>query len=208
MNYGELKAAIQSYLYDRTDLISVIPTFITLAERRLYRVLRVPANEKITHWTAHDSGSIDLPVDYLEAKLVTADSKPLTRISDLNHLRSQDKRVASGEPQEFSRIGAQLHLYPTPDAPVNIAMVYWYDLSGQLTQDTDTHEVLRIASDLYLHGALIEASAYLGQDSRIPVWQAKYAEELAQIRQQAAEAEYSGSITAVRDAYPDERGRV
>jgi hypothetical protein len=131
---------------------------------------------------------------------------PLQRISDLNHLNSQDKRSASGEPKEFSRIGAQLHLYPSPDSTVDLALVYWADLSGQLVQDTDTHEVLRIGADLYLHGALMEASAYLGQDSRIPVWQARYGEELAQIQQQAAEAEYAGSVTAVRDVYPDAKG--
>ena len=207
MNYGELKAAIQSYLYDRSDLVTVIPSFIEMAERRIYRVLRVPANERIATFTAHDSGSIDLPVDFLEAKLLTVSQRPMERISDISHLAENDVRGATGEPHSFSRIGAQLHLYPTPEEPVDIKLVYWADLSGTLSADTDTNEILRIAADVYLHGALAEASAYLGQDSRIPVWKAQYAEGLASVQQQAAEAEYAGSVVAVRDAYP-ERKRV
>lgn len=203
MNYGELKAAVQSYLYDRTDLTGSIPTFIELAERRIFRQLRVPANEKIVHFVAHESGSIDLPKDYLEAKILTADSKPLERISDLTHLKAQDKRQASGEPRQFSRIGAQLHLYPRPDTTVDITLVYWYDLSGTLSADIDTNEVLRIAPDVYLHGALVEASAYLGQDSRIGVWKSKLEEGLGSLRQQAVEAEYAGSVVAVKDVYPE-----
>ena len=203
MNYGELQDAIKSYLYDRTDLVAVIPTFIQLAERRIYRMLRVPANETIVRFPAHASGSINLPTDFLEAKILTVGKVPMKRISDLEHLRKQDRRGASGPPREFSRIGAQLHLYPTPDEAVDVALVYWRDMSGSLVQTTDTNEVLRIAADVYLHGALMEASAYLGQDSRIPVWQARYQEELAQIQQQAAEAEYAGSVTTVNNAYPD-----
>ena len=205
MNYGELKAAVQSYLYDRSDLATVIPTFIAMAERKLFRQLRIPANERIVHFTAHE-GAIDLPTDFLEAKMLTADGVPLVRITDLSHLNNQDKKPAAGVPREFSRIGAQLHMYPNPDYPVDAALVYWADMSGLLINDADTHEVLRCASDVYLHGALGEASAYLGQDSRIPVWQAKYNEGLMAIAQQAAEAEHAGSVIAIRNAYPDRRG--
>ena len=206
MNYGELKEAVQGYLYDRSDLAAVIPTFIDMAERKIYRMLRVPANERIAHFPDHDSGSIDLPVDFLEAKILSVDGVPMTRISDLAHMHEQDRRGASGPPEQFSRIGAQLHLYPTPDDTVNVSLVYWADLSGTLKMDTDTNEMLRIAADAYLHGALVEASAYLGQDSRIPVWQSKYAEAVSAIQQQAAEAEYAGSVTSVRNAYPERRG--
>ena len=43
MNYGELKANIAAWL-DRTDLTDKIPTFISLAEAKFFRVLRCPGN--------------------------------------------------------------------------------------------------------------------------------------------------------------------
>lgn len=203
MDYGELKAAVKSYLYDRTDLVTIIPTFIELAERRLFRVLRCPANEKIVTWLDHDSASVTIPTDWIEAKIVTAGGAPLKRISDIKYLNNLEASVAAGAPKSFCRIGAELHLYPTPDNPVNISAVYWADLSGQLSADSDTHEVLRIAPDAYLHGALIEASRYLGQDSRIPVWAQQYAQALTEIQSQTDEAEYAGSVVNVSGVYAD-----
>lgn len=205
MNYGELKAAIQSYLYDRTDLTQAIPTFIAMAERRIFRQLRVPSNERIVTYPEHDSRSIDLPTDFLEAKTLTWGGLPLDRVSDSRGLNDNYNRSASGQPRLFFRIGAQLHLHPVPDTANDISLVYWADLSGQLINDADTHDMLRIGADAYLHGSLVEASAYLGQDSRVPVWKGQFLEELAALQQQADEAEYAGSVVAVSNTYREDR---
>ena len=204
MNYGELKDAIKSYLYDRTDLAGIIPTFIDLAERKMFRVLRVPANEKIATYSEHVDPSILLPTDFLEAKLLVVDGVPVKRISDLQYLKSTAARSASGVPREFARIGAKLHLFPVPGDTSEISLVYWADLSGQLVADTDTHEILRIAPDAYLHGALMEASSYLGQDSRIGTWSALYQSAMSELQSQAQEAEYAGSVLSVSNVYSND----
>ena len=64
-NYGELKSAISDFL-NRSDLTSVIPTFIDFAEAEFNRILR------IRQMVARAEAVIDarfsaVPADFLEA---------------------------------------------------------------------------------------------------------------------------------------------
>ena len=65
-NYTTIKAVIQDYL-DRSDLASQLTDFMTLAENRIYRDLRVSAMETALSATI-SSGTIAVPTGYLEMK--------------------------------------------------------------------------------------------------------------------------------------------
>ena len=76
-NYGELKSAVGDFL-NRSDLTSVIPTFIDFAEAEFNRYLRV------RQMVARAEAVIDtrlsaVPSDFLEAKdLVIVTGTPVT----------------------------------------------------------------------------------------------------------------------------------
>ena len=205
-NFGELITTVEEMLYDRKDLKAVIPKFVRLAEQRIYRVLRVPANEVIWRVEEQATDRVTIPFDFLEAKVVVYDGRPLTRISDAQYLAWASASDAQGLTKHFCRIGKELVLWRPPDKTAVFSMVYWQDLSGQLINDTDTNDILRIAPDLYVYGALLEAMPYLAQDERMAVWDNLYNQAMAQINTQAAEAEYAGSTVSVSPAYSD--GRV
>ena len=179
--YGELKTAVGQYLYDRKDLANIIDTFVALSERRIFRLLRCPANEALHLVEDLEINRITLPRDYLECKLMTADDRQMGRISDQEYLLRSHSQGAESEPQAFARIGSELLLWPPPAEPVTVKLVYWQDLSGQLVSDSDTNDILRIAPDLYVYGALLEAMPYLAQDERTETWNSLFDQALAQV---------------------------
>lgn len=202
-NYGQLRDALRRYLYDRKDMEAIIPTLIQLSERRIFRLLRCPSNEAVYNGTYTAAGLI-LPSDYLEAKLIVIDGQQLERISEQDFVRRLEARPAPGKPKRFARLGKLLYAHPPPDTDdAEISMVYWSDFSGQMTSDNDSNEILRIAPDLYIYGAMIEAMPFLGQDSRAATWNSLFDQAMSQINSQATEAEYAGSTVQVQGAYPE-----
>ena len=71
-NYGDLKTKILTYLNkDNPEVENEVPTFIALAERKIFRQLRCPSNEKIVTYdpAGETITQLQLPGDYLEAIL-------------------------------------------------------------------------------------------------------------------------------------------
>ena len=66
MTFDELKSNIADWL-NRTDLTSVIPTFITLAEARLNRQLRT-TNQYTRATLTSDDQFLTMPTDFLEMR--------------------------------------------------------------------------------------------------------------------------------------------
>ena len=209
-NYGELKDTVKGYLFNRKDMDFHIPKLVELSERRIYRSLRCPANEKMGYFQIQTSISerthIEIPRDFLECKYFTmlyADKLVLLeRVSDLEMIRLRGLPYFVAEPEKFARLGRTLTWYPKQDIDLlEVQMVYWADYSGQLVEDTDTNEILRIAPDLYVYGALVESEPFLGHDERIPVWNDMFNQALAQINNHAITAEMSGSALDVGTTY-------
>lgn len=201
-NYKDLKDAIKSYLNrDEDELVDRIETFIALSERKLFRQLRCPSNERLV--SISGTGPITLPVDYLEAKVIMCDGVPLERVTDLTLLQSQAAAPAPGTPKQFARIGNLLQVWPMPDEVKNYVLYYWADLSGDLEDDADTNEILRIAPDIYIYGALLEAEPWLRNDNRIEIWMQMFTGALGLINDQRDQAEMSGSIVSVKGVYGD-----
>ena len=203
MNYGELKTAVAQWL-DRTDLTSMIPTFIQMAEAKFFRVLRCPGNEQ---WATYRASSLitqtfQIPNDYLECKILMYGDKPLQRITDIAYLQKNAASVASGVPRYFARLKDQLYLYPQASYEDDVNLIYW-ETQGPMVNDTDATRTLMHAPDLYLYGALLEAQSYLIGDERLPVWQQKFAEILSTINKNAMDDEVGGSTMSVNAVYGD-----
>ena len=120
-NYGELKTEIANYL-DREDLAAKMPTFIRLAETKMYRNLRTRENEftlQITEATIPEPLSpIVLPDNFREFKEINLNDKPIENVSTqrLNAIRGSGY---DGEKTYFATVERKLQLVPwvteTPD---------------------------------------------------------------------------------------------
>ena len=198
-SYQGLIDAITSYLYDRKDLAKSIPYFIGAAEAKIHRLLRIPANERWLETKPADS-AIPLPEDYLETRLLAYAGTPLKRISNAEMAKRLQRDPAAGIPRNFARIGQEMVIHPAPTNTDDlVTLIYYAHFNGKLENEEES-PIFDVAPDLFLHGALGEASAFLGQDSRIPVWERQYLSTIEELRMQAAEEELSGTGIAVQNA--------
>lgn len=168
-NYGTLKAAIANRL-SRTNLTSIIPDFIMLAEARIYHGFRdieiqVPPL-RIQQMIEIESTSLaSIPDGFLEASRFTVPDMYGTRVLEYK------------TPQEFADL---LDLSTTPryytfqDGGVSVEggqptefTFSYYRRFDSLVADTDTNWLLTNHPGIYMYSALMEAYAHIKDDARV-----------------------------------------
>lgn len=170
-SYSTLKSGIADFL-NRSDLTSVIPTFISLSEAKFNRTLRV--RQMIKRATATiDTQFFAMPADFLEAKSFVLNTNPLTYLEyatqDFLQKQRQSVYITSGKPALFGVVGTQFEAVPTPDGNYTGELTYYAKIES-LSDTTTSNWLLAYAPDLYLYGALVQAAPYLRDDERIAVW--------------------------------------
>lgn len=178
--YAQLVSAAEDWL-ERADINSRVPDFIVLAEAKLNRTLFVTQMEGRSI-TSVDTGSTDpefisLPVDFQSMRslrLSGVTGKP--RLAFMSQTQMDDYRYSSdnvpGQPVNFSIMGSELQLAPTPNSNYVLEMIYRKTIPPLATNSPNW--LLLLAPDLYLFGTLLEAESYLQSDTRIPIWASKY----------------------------------
>jgi hypothetical protein len=180
--FSGLKTTIADYL-NRDDLTSIIPSFITLAEGKFNRKLRVRQMVKRANATI-DTQYFAFPSDFLQAKEFQLNTNPITYLQYVTQNQgdygSATQYVSAGKPQFYTIIGTQIQVIPTPDAAYTGELTY-YGKIPVLSDSNTSNWLLAYAPDLYLYGALLEASPYLKDDERLAVWSSLYTNSLGDI---------------------------
>lgn len=177
--YSGLKATIADYL-NRDDLTSIVPSFITLAEAKFNRKLRM--RQMIKRATATiDTQYFAYPADWLQAKEFILNTNPITYMEFVTDKQSNELRqnqiIASGKPSYYTIVGTQIEVIATPDTSYTGELTYYGKISA-LSDSNTSNWLLAYAPDLYLYGALIEAAPYLKDDERIGTWSTLYTNSL------------------------------
>lgn len=165
MNYGELKANVAAWM-NRTDLTAIIPTFVMLAQDRIYLgspelgvdPLRVgdmltvvspfagalPANwTEVKRLSWFLSGTIKYPLEFL----------PIEKIGPYEGI--------AGRPQYFSLRGDTVVYGPTFSNDVELM---YYARPANLSADADA--IPANCDSVYLYATLLEASLYMKDDAQ------------------------------------------
>ena len=174
-NYSELKAAISSWL-DRSDLDSVIPDFIALAEARHRRDFKLRRMEtRVTANTVSGSEFYSLPDNFVAMRNIQLNTDPKTALEYLTPEQMDRVNAGSskGKPKAYSIIGNNIQLRPIPDSAYEIEILYFKYFTA-LSDSNTTNDMLTFHPDAYLYGALVEAEPYLQNDKRIQVWSGYY----------------------------------
>lgn len=192
-NYSGLKTSVANYL-GRSDLTAQIPDFITLAEYRLQRNLRVRQMLKTASAsTTGGDSTVGLPSDFLELRDIYIDSNPRFVLNYLSPSAfSRDARAAeSGRPNFYTLRANEFELAPIPDGTYTLVMLYY--AKPEVLSDSNVSNVfLANAPDALLYGALLEAEPYLMNDSRIAIWSNFYNSALESLNVSDESSEYSG----------------
>lgn len=198
-NYSDLKTQVANYL-GRTDLTSQIPNFISFAELRLSRDLRIRQMLKTATatMTAGDS-TVGLPSDFLQMRDLFINGTPRIAISYLTPSNfTRDSRASeSGKPVFYTMRGNEFEFAPIPDAAYTLQMLY-YAKPDALSDSNPSNTFLANCPDALLYGALVEAEPYLMNDARTELWTNLYRAAINNLNTSDDEAEYSGVPIAMK----------
>ena len=198
-NYTELQSTIADWL-NRDDLTTVIPTFISLSEKQMQRVVR--HYKMIVRKTATlDTQYTSLPSDWLETirvSLTSGDTHRLELVSldDMVELREKSGNTA-GRPRYYAHVGETIEAYPSPDSSYQMELMY-YQKIPPLNVSTTTNWLLDTAPDTYLYGALMQATPYLSDDERVEVWGGLYTSAIQALNINSDASRNSGSGLKMR----------
>lgn len=197
--YTDLQAAISTWL-NRTDLTASIPDFITLAEARIARDLRLRSQvTSTTITTVAGTQGASLPTGWLEFENVTVVGNPNGQLTYVNiqHLDTKfPENSYTGQPVVYSIEGQQILFGPTPDAAYSINVLYYKKLDALSV--TPTNWLLTNHPGIYLWASLAEASPFLREDDRAVGWETKYERERDALQDADTSGQFSGSALRVR----------
>jgi len=197
--YSELQTAVTNWL-DRSDLSARIPEFISLAEARIARTLRVRGVEaRDTSITTDGSEYYTLPTDFLEARNVQINTNPV-KVLTYRTPQQLDKEYpysTAGTAQAFTIIGEQIQLKPIQSSGQVLEIAYFKKLAP-LSDSNTTNWIMANAPDLLLYGSLMEAEAFLVNDERIPIWRGAFDTSMKEWNVQDKKGRHSGSMLEIR----------
>lgn len=192
--YTTLQATIADWL-NRPDLTNVIPTFISLAEARLVRDLRIREMLKVsTAVTTSGDKTVGLPADFLQMRDLHIETNPIATIkyqSPSVFFRNSNASV-TGLPTQYTTLASELQFAPVPDSAYTIELLY-YAKPPRLSSTVSTNVFLTTCPDLLLYAALGESAPYLENDARITTWATLYDKGVNSLTISDDGGEYAGS---------------
>jgi hypothetical protein len=191
--YSDLKTAVADYLA-RSDLTSKIPDFITFAENRLRRDLRIRQMLKLVNatMTANDS-TLSLPSDFLEMRDIHLNTTPNSALEYLSpniFYRNADA-TNTGVPKRYTLLASDFQFAPIPDSAYNVRMLY-YAAPTYLSDSNTSNVFLANCPDALLYASLGEAEPYIMNDERLATWAALYQRAIDTINASDDRGEYAG----------------
>ena len=160
-DYSSLQTAVGNWLH-RSDLTSQIPDFISLAEAKLNRMLRIRAMENITTGTV--AQSVSLPTGFVEMIALTVTTGGTTY--PLTYIPPTQITSDTSTSYRYSLVGDKIYFVPVGSGE-SYTLTYYKKFDAL---SSGANWLITNAPDVYLYSALMEAAPYLGNDSKIGVW--------------------------------------
>lgn len=200
MTYDSLSEDIGKYL-ERTDpaTLDMIPTFIMLAEQKLASDIKFLGNLKVvvTNVLTNDP-ILPKPARWRKTVSMNIRPSPTSNIRQPVMLRSYEycrnyigSRVTfdvtfseTGLPQYYCDYDYDhWFLSPPPNAAYTIEIAY-YERPQPLDSTNQTNWFTNYAPQAMLYGTLLQATSYVKNDVRIPLWQTQYDGAIASLKQE------------------------
>lgn len=197
--YANLKSAVASWL-KRTDLTSTIPDFITLAELRIFRDLRVRVMETSATLTCSaGTATVALPTNFRQFRWLYVDGDPKQKLELASGEQLYQTYAGStqGKPRVYSTQGGFLLLGPTPDAAYDIKCLY-YKAPDSLSDSTTTNTAFPRFADAYLFASLVEAFTFTEDEANVAIWEGRYQRAIADAMKEDAMDRHSGTVLRAR----------
>ena len=184
-NYGALKTSVAAWI-NRTDLDTVIPDFVALAEQDIRVDCRVQNMEQLATGTLTGE-TLAHPTRFLEARRLVVGTSVYEFVSaDLYQDYSTSTRKI------FTSIGQSLYIL-NGAAGDSYSLIYYAGFAP-FDADADTNWLLENAPDVYLAGACRYGSAYLKDDAGEQRFATRYVGAVSRLNGQQARGAVAGPM--------------
>jgi hypothetical protein len=188
MTFTTLQQDVRRYLERGTTYASdpvvfeQIPRLINLAERRIARELKIQGFINVVSGTLQAGVAVyDKPDRWRDTVSINIGTGANNNTRKVLFSRAYEyllsywpDRTATQQPIFYSDYDYSHWLIaPTPDAAYPFEVLY-YELPPLLDDAVQTNWLSEYAPQLLLYGTLLEATPFLKNDERIPVWQNMY----------------------------------
>lgn len=189
-----LRASIADWLDDAT-LTASIPDFITMAEARMNRMLRISDEEARS--TAPVTGEyLALPVDFGGMRsiyVVGTPNRPIAQMESSAMRARYASTTATLTPQAYAISANQLQFAPVPTS-ATVEMVYYRRIPALASNSTNW--LLTAHPDVYLYGSLMAAEMRGWNDERLPMIKAAFDAGMAEIEVDSARRKWGAAPIA------------
>lgn len=198
MTFNNLKVDVRNYLERgasaATDPIvyEQIPKLINLAERRIARDLKIQGFQTVVT-TVMQTGVCVMPKPdrWRETISINIGTGNLNNTRKTLFTRSYEyvraywpDQSQVGEPTFYADYDYKHWIFAeTPDQDYPVEIVY-YELPPLLDDEQQQNWLTNYAPNALLYGTLLEATPFLKNDERIPVWQGFYEMAVASLNQE------------------------
>ena len=192
MNYTQLVSEIENYTENQFTT-TVVNTFITQAEQRIYNSVQLPALRKnVTGTMTSGNKYLAMPTNWLATfslAVINADNEYLYLLNkDVNFIRQSFPDTDSdfyGVPQYYAVFdNSAFILGPTPDDNYDVELHYFYYPESITTVAGGQTWLGDNFSSTLLYGSLLEAYTYMkGEADVIAQYQKRYDEAMFILKQ-------------------------
>ena len=197
-SYDNLKTNIADYLA-RGDLNDKIPMFVSLAEKRLNRDLRLRQTLQQSTYNLESGFTVPTPTDFLEMKDIHIDANPIVNLNfkTVSQFYRLSNVSGDGVPVNYTLVSDNFVLAPRPTGSSVINMTY-YKIPQVLSDTNPSNEYLEVCPDLLLYAALVESAPFLMDDARLATWEQLYTRGLTSITKSDEQSEFPAQPLAVQ----------
>tara|TARA_R100000406_G_scaffold64638_1_gene45420 strand:- start:261 stop:908 length:648 start_codon:yes stop_codon:yes gene_type:complete len=204
-----LKTAIQDYCENtETSFVTNLPTFITAAEDRIFKLVDLEYFRKnATSAVTQNDPFLSLPTDFLASfslSITNSSSKEFLLQKDVNFIQElHPNSSTTGTPKYYAMFDVDnLILGPTPDSNYVCEFHYYYrPASLTAGADSGTTWLSTNAPNALLYGSLYEAYIYMkGEQDMLQLYEKQFAEALSRLKDLGESRE---NADAYRRGLPD-----
>jgi len=185
---------------NRNDLGAVIPSFVSVAESRIARDLRIRKQISSTGILASTTTrAVALPSDWLELVdlSITGVVAPSLQYMTLDQLEARfPEGGCTGQPYYYTINGDSIFLGPVPDSAYPIEVIYYARFPTLSVAESNW--LYTNHPSIYLYAALREGCLFVKDTKSAAEWDALFKSEVKSLQDDDDEATHSGSVLVVK----------
>lgn len=182
-NYSELQTSVINFTH-RSDLSTLVPDFIRLAEDMIYGDIETRQQDTSTSLTCTANIEVvGLPSDFIDTLSLTVSSiLPHGTVDYLaiDQFKQTFQNNVSGIPRVYTIIGNNMLVAPIPDQAYTLNLVYQAKLTN-LSNSNTVNFLLNNYPSIYLYATLTHAAIYMEDAENEKKWHDIYLGMLKQI---------------------------